>query len=84
MKIALPLTQAEAQALQVGDTFCTEGIFLGLSDKKVKWTVVSTKKEKKAIGAVLSARYLGIDLGEFVLSFMNKGVSLHVKAPATV
>lgn len=84
MKTEAPLTVDQLSALNVGDTFYTEGIFLGLSDKRLKWTVLSTKKEAKAVAAVLKASYFGIDLGEFVLSHMNRKMSLHGKAPATV
>ena len=83
-KAACPTTLPQLMALRVDDTFYTEGLFCGVADKQLKWTVLSTKSEEKVVAVVVRASYLGITLGEFVLSYMNKRMSLHAKAPATV
>lgn len=66
--VTFPQSPAEVHAMQLNDYFYSEGLFLGMSDKQVKWTVTASDGEKRE----LKATYFGVFLGFFQLS-ISKG-----------
>lgn len=69
-------TTPHLQALKVGDVFETTGPFLGVSDDPVRWLVTgeappSTKASSGYL--MMTARYLGVSLGEFNVSISRSG-----------
>jgi len=64
----VPFSAAHIKAMKHNDTFTTEGMFLGISDKPVKWTVYGFS----GTGVMLRASYFGILLGLYTAK-VNKG-----------
>jgi hypothetical protein len=77
-----PKTADALRVLKPGDRFYSEGILLGVSESRVRWTVMEIKAvPKKALAVVVRATYFGVCLGDYVLSYMNQRMEIHAKAP---
>ena len=59
------IDHAFLKSLKKGDQFKTEGMFSGLSDRQIKWTVVSCLFGGKQV--LVRGSYFGIDMGEFMM-----------------
>lgn len=75
--VTFPNSHAEISLFQKGDYFYSEGLFAGLSDKRVKWTVTLRTNTKKGQGVVVRATYFGVHLGDYEITASKGKVKIN-------
>ena len=64
------LNAAFVPSLKMGDQFYSDGLFIGLADKQVKWEVVD---QDGPMVKFLHATYFGVSLGDFKIVVTRSG-----------
>lgn len=59
--------------LKKGETFKTEGVFQGVSDKSVKWTVEDATHGGGVTRVRIVGTYMGINIGTRVINVGKRG-----------
>jgi hypothetical protein len=71
--VMFPNAEADLLAMNVGDKFYSEGLFQGVSNKKLKFMVYGVNGKKRTVRAT----YFGIAIGSYELSFSKGKVKLN-------